>query len=115
MRLEWPRHQIHAYRDSSFLDFHLTDMAGGVWRYRRDPQIVRPMEQARQWTRDGLPFLAPELVLLFKSHNTSDQERPKDKADFEAALGRLDPERRAWLRWALVATQPDHPWIAQLA
>jgi hypothetical protein len=26
----------------------------------------------------------------------------------------LDAEARAWLRWALIATEPAHPWIAQL-
>jgi len=33
---------------------------------------------------------------------------------FENVLPTLEPERRAWLHWALVATVPDHPWVAEL-
>jgi hypothetical protein len=64
----------------------------------------------------GIPFLAPELVLLFKSKNTSatQTDRSKDQLDFERVCPHLDPERRAWLRWALLATDPAHPWIDRL-
>jgi hypothetical protein len=62
----------------------------------------------------GIPYLAPELVLLFKSRNTSNHERAKDQIDFENTLPQLDSERRAWLRWALVATAPEHSWLQQL-
>jgi hypothetical protein len=62
----------------------------------------------------GIPFLAPELVLLFKSKNTSGKERSKDQTDFERTCTRLEPERRAWLRWALTAVDPSHEWIERL-
>lgn len=62
----------------------------------------------------GIFYLAPELVLLFKSKNTGTHERPKDQRDFEKTLPHLEPERRAWLYWALMATSPDHPWIKEL-
>jgi hypothetical protein len=114
MRLELPRHQVHAHRDGAFIDFLLSDIEAGVWRYRRDPTIIQTIERASLATDAGIPFLAPELVLLFKSKNTSDQERDKDQADFEKVQPHLEPERRAWLRWALLATDPTHPWLAQL-
>jgi len=63
---------------------------------------------------ERIPFLAPELVLLFKSKNTSGKERSKDQADFEEVYIRLEPERRAWLRWALIAVDPSNPWIERL-
>jgi GrpB-like predicted nucleotidyltransferase (UPF0157 family) len=113
MRLELPRHQIHAHRGNAFIDFLLTDIQE-VWRYRRESHILRSTEKMSLMSKSGIPYFAPELVLLFKSRNTSSHERAKDQTDFERALTHLEPERRAWLRWALVATAPDHPWISQL-
>jgi hypothetical protein len=55
------------------------------------------------------------LVLLFKSKNTSNHSRAKDQRDFDRTFPHLEPERRAWLYWALMATSPDHPWIQILA
>jgi GrpB-like predicted nucleotidyltransferase (UPF0157 family) len=115
MFLELPRHQVHAHRDGAFIDFLLSDMSAGFWHYRRDPAIVRQFDRAVLHSPQGIPFLAPECVLLFKSKNTSDKsERAQDQIDFDAAHLQLETERRAWLRWALLATEPAHPWIAQL-
>jgi hypothetical protein len=118
MRLEPPRHQVHAHRnrDSAFLDVLLSPISAGVWRFRRDPTIVRAEERIRLRTADGIPYLAPELVLLFKSGSGGGggAGRDRDHADFENVITRLEPERRAWLRWALTATAPDHPWLIAL-
>jgi len=113
MRLELPRHQIHAHRGDEFIDFLLTDI-DSVWRYRREPFVIRALEKIGLKTESAIPYLAPELVLLFKSRNTSNQERAKDELDFERALPHLDAERRAWLRWALIASASDHAWVQQL-
>ena len=113
MRLELPRHQVHAFRDEQFIDLLLTDMED-VWRYRREPLILRSKEKMSLVSKSGIPYLAPELALLFKSKNTSNRKRTKDQPDFEKVLPHLEPERRAWLYWALMAAAPDHPWIKQL-
>ena len=121
MRLEGERHQAHAHRDGAFIDCLLTEIAGGVWYYRRQPAVARLLPRAEMVTSGGsgpsagLPYLAPELVLLFKSKNTSGRSRPKDQADFERVFPQLEPERRAWLRWALAAADPGHAWIERLA
>jgi GrpB-like predicted nucleotidyltransferase (UPF0157 family) len=114
MRIEPPRHQLHAHRAGAFIDFLLTDFGDNCWPYRRDPLILRHARRMSLCTAEGIHYLAPELVLLFKSKNTSQQERSKDQRDFEQVQRQLEPERRAWLRWALIATEPTHPWIAQL-
>ena len=114
MRLELPRHQVHAHRENDFIDILLTDFTGGCWHYRRDPAIVRLLASAFRATEDGLRYLAPELVLLFKSKNTANHARPQDQHDFELVLPHLDVEARAWLHWALVATDPQHPWLGSL-
>jgi GrpB-like predicted nucleotidyltransferase (UPF0157 family) len=114
MRIEAPRHQVHAHREGAFIDFLLSPLDQGVWRYRRQPTIVRDAARMSLRSTQGIPYLAPELVLLFKSKTTGSQERGKDQLDFEQAQPYLEDERRAWLRWALIATEPSHPWIGQL-
>lgn len=79
--------------------------AGDVdrWIYRRDPAISRRWSEAVLTTADGVPFLAPELQLLFKSKS----RRPKDDLDAETVIADLDGTRRGWLREHLDAT---HGW-----
>ena len=115
MTLELPRHQVHALREDAFIDFLLTDLSGGVWHYRRGPAVVRTLDKACRRTEAGVPYLAPELALLFKSKNTGNRPRPQDQADFERICAHLDAEQRAWLRWALAAVDPGHAWIEALA
>lgn len=113
MRLEPPRHQVHALGDGAFIDLLLTDLEG-AWHHRREPTILRDVSRIGLRSAEDISFLAPELVLLFKSVNTSGRERNNDQRDFERTYTHLDPERRAWLRWALTAVEPSHPWIERL-
>lgn len=113
--LKLPRQQVHAHRNGEFIDFQLTDIENGIWKYRREPFIVHTMERVGLKTAEGLPFLAPQVPLLFKSRNTSNKlNRDKDGIDFESVVGALDAEQRAWLRWALLATVPGHVWLQVL-
>ncbi|WP_309573244.1 nucleotidyltransferase domain-containing protein [Deinococcus sp.] len=114
--LEPPSHQIHArhpeLRGVLMLDLMLTDLTGGVWHYRRDPAITRPLEQARRVGEQGIPYLTPEIVLLFKASSSSGSgPRGKDARDFGRTLPMLDAPARAWLRDALERTRPGHPWL----
>lgn len=79
------------------------------WVYRRDESIRRPMEEAL-WTREGIPYLRPEIQLLYKAAGL----RAKDQTDFEVTAPLLDAESRNWLRTQLVRTLPGHPWTAAL-
>ena len=56
-----------------------------VWICRRDEAIRLPIAQIVLRTADGIPYLTPEIVLLFKSKATRD----KDEADFARALPHL--------------------------
>jgi GrpB-like predicted nucleotidyltransferase (UPF0157 family) len=115
LHLELPHHQVLALRDGAFIDFQLSDIAHEVWRYRRAPAIIRSAERIGLRSNSAIPFIAPEIVLLFKSQNTSGRERQKDQADFEKVYTHMEPERRAWLLWAMLATDPAHAWITRLA
>ena len=62
---------------------------GAFWVHRR---VKRPLADITRH-RDGIPYLAPEVVLLFKSRSTAD----KDQRDVETALPVLNAEQRSWL------------------
>ena len=79
---------------------------GDTWICRRDPTIRLPYAQVIMG--GDVPYLAPELALLFKAKWS---ELDKNQADFAATLPRLSDSQRAWLYDAL----PDHEWRRQLA
>ncbi|ULH15402.1 hypothetical protein MF271_15985 [Deinococcus sp. KNUC1210] len=109
-----PHHQAHAFatgETGDMLDFMLSDLTDGQWHYRRDPSITLPLEQARRISGSGLPYLAPEAALLFKSATRGGYPRPKDQRDFERTHPYLDGAARAWLAQHLSA---GHPWAAAL-
>jgi hypothetical protein len=84
---------------------------GDTWICRRDPAIRLPYAQVIEWTDHGIPFVRPEIALLFKAKHS---DEAKNVADFDAALPHLDDGRRAWLRAALERVQPGHTWLAEL-
>ncbi|MGY0230602.1 nucleotidyltransferase domain-containing protein [Longispora urticae] len=83
---------------------------GGRWVCRRDPTISLPYPEIIALTGDGIPYLIPELVLLFKAKNV----RPKDQNDFDGVLPQLGPDRRARLAAWLGQVHPEHAWLSAL-
>jgi hypothetical protein len=81
-----------------------------TWVYRRDPRIERPLAECVLRDARGIPYLAPEIQLLFKSKG----RRERDERDFEVSLPGLERERRDWLARALRLADPAHPWLAKL-
>ncbi|MGS1096054.1 hypothetical protein ACVCNR_15870 [Aquamicrobium terrae] len=62
-------------------------------------------------TTDGLHYLKPEVVLLFKAKHM----RAKDEADFASALPRMETSERIWLKQCLDLVHPGHPWAGALS
>jgi hypothetical protein len=60
--------------------------------------------------QDGVPFLRPEIVLLYKASEPS----PKNDADFAAVRSHLTQTASQWLREALEVIDPRHPWVPHL-
>jgi hypothetical protein len=83
---------------------------GDTWICRRDPTVRFPYREIIRYTEDAVPYLRPELVLLFKAKNA----RPKDQADFDGTVPHLTPEQRATLAGLLAHVHPGHPWLAHL-
>jgi hypothetical protein len=84
---------------------------GDTWICRRERTIRRPYADVVATTKDGIPYMQPDIVLLFKGK----EPRPKDEADFETTLPFLRNEQRVWLAGALArAYAADHSWIDPL-
>lgn len=93
----------------------LEQTEGDELLYRRDPRVRAPLATIGRCTRDGIPYLAPEICLLYKSHATdAARYTARNNTDFEVALPVLDEAARAWLRAALVVINPAHAWISRL-
>ncbi|MEV4266394.1 hypothetical protein [Kribbella sp. NPDC049584] len=81
------------------------------WVYHRGRGTIRkPLDEITLRSPDGLPYLAPEIVLLFKSRGG----RPKDNDDFADVAELLDPERGRWLFDRIAPRYPEHPWLPAL-
>lgn len=88
----------------------LDEGGGNAWTFRRSNTIRRPLEIAVQRSSEGIPYLAPEIQLLYKSKEV----RPNDQVDFERVVGRLHQEARAWLRTSIASMYPSHAWLSEL-
>lgn len=92
------------------LQLMIDDTLDDKWLCRRMPSIQRSIATLGGVTPDDIPYLAPEIQLLYKAKGL----RPKDEADFRSALPVLSGEQRAWLRAALLQAHPQHPWLERL-
>lgn len=95
--------------DWSF-ELMLDEADGDAWVFRRLPIIRMPLANAVRHTPDGIPYLTPEIQLLYKAR----RPRAKDQDDFERILAWLRPGERAWLCNALSAVDPEHAWLTKL-
>lgn len=92
------------------MEFMFDDGDEESWIYRRDSSIRSSWRTAIRRSPQGIPYLAPEIQLLFKSQAM----RPEDSADFAVTAPRLEPRARAWLKDALSKSNPYHPWLRDL-
>jgi hypothetical protein len=106
LHLELPRSGLWARSDPKGpwqLQFLLGERDGDTWWYRRDPRIRLPIAEIGLRSAGGIPYLRPELTLLFKSR----EPRDRDEADFAAVLPLLDEAARSRLAGWL---PEGHPW-----
>ncbi|MEU4427137.1 hypothetical protein AB0F81_41485 [Actinoplanes sp. NPDC024001] len=81
---------------------------GEVWICRRDETIRLPYGEIIRHTGDQIPYLSPELVLLFKAKHV----RPKDQDDFDGVFPLLTRPQRERLFALLTQVHPGHAWLA---
>ena len=80
--------------------------------FRRNHSITLPLGKMIISTASGIPILAPEIVLLYKSANPED---PSAGIDFKNVLPELSPETCDWLADALRKLYPIHIWLEDLS
>jgi hypothetical protein len=111
--LELPVHEIHCFNERAeltLLEVLLNECESGVWRFRRNRQITKPLAGLYLTNDSGIRFLRPEVVLLYKSKNP----REKDERDFQAAIENLPAESKKWLKDALSICYQKHHWLPNL-
>jgi hypothetical protein len=101
-------------RDSAtgnyLLDVFREPHDGTTWICRRDERIRFPYSEIIHHTNEGIPYLAPEVVLLFKAKHVRD----KDQADFDATVPHMTRAQRETLVELLAIAHPEHRWLAHL-
>ncbi|MFP7298943.1 nucleotidyltransferase domain-containing protein [Neobacillus niacini] len=83
------------------------------WVYRREKSIRVPKSRIYLKTSEGIPYLKPEIQLLYKAG--SSRMREKDFKDFQTLLPVLTEEEKDWLKLSLITQFPEgHHWIGYL-
>lgn len=111
-RLELPVHTIWARPSAESvweLELLLMETTPERWHFRRDPRISLELDRVGL-ERDGIPYLVPEILLLYKSKGP----RERDEQDLSAVIDVLPAERRRWLLDALRRQDARHPWLSRL-
>ena len=123
----WPTHERLAHdrtvvwgRTAAYLPWQLEirveNTEAQEWVYAADERVRLPLQALGLETADGIPFLRPEVALLYLA-GEPDGETPFDagrEPDVRAIAAKLTATGRSWLRDALAITQPGHCWITLL-
>lgn len=106
--LELPIHEIYIVNEETdeYIEILLNELKNNEWIYRRDLRISKSLNTTYSYTELGIPYLNPEIVLLFKTSHT----REKDNQDFESVIKRIDDKEREWLSKSLKLYNPNHKW-----
>ncbi|MEB7784250.1 nucleotidyltransferase domain-containing protein [Mammaliicoccus sciuri] len=106
--LELPIHEVYIINKDTdvYIEILLNEFKNNEWIYRRDIRISKYLNDTYSYNDLGIPYLNPEIVLLFKSKNT----RKKDNQDFECVINQLDYKKKEWLSNNLKLTNPNHNW-----
>ena len=103
----WLDYQHTGLTKLNYIEFLFNEKTEEEFIYARDERVRRGLANAILET-DGVPYLAPELCLLFKS---TDIEREGYQQDFELTVGKLSAEQRTWFEKSMELLYPEgHKW-----
>ena len=113
---EWlalPVHEVHARSPNGDqeLEVLLNESKEENWVFRRNPAVTLARSGLGRVTQSRVPYLTPEVVLLYKAAHPS----AVDEADFATVGEELDAGQRRWLADALAVCYPEHHWLAALS
>ena len=110
--LQRPIHEIHCQNviDGTSLEVLLNEIQHNDWIFRRDERIRYSFEKMKFVHIEDIPYLSPEVVLLYKAKDT----RAKDQEDFLRVVDFLSSEEKKWLQTAIQLHMPHHKWLELL-
>jgi len=95
----------------TFIEFLFDNKESNRFLYGRNHDISLPLTQAF-FTCGDVKYLAPEMVLLYKSTNT---EREGYQLDYDMTVSKMTAEQKIWFRNALIIMNPNgHKWLREL-
>ncbi len=98
-------------RKLNFIEFLFNDRTDEQFLYARNHNIKRALNKSILYA-DNIPYLAPEICLLYKS---TDTERKGYQQDYDLSIQKMNNKQRKWLREALSELFPNgHKWIGEL-
>ena len=103
----WCRERGH---EAWQLEILIEERDGDRWVYRRNPRVGAHWKDLGRFTNDGIPYIRPDVQLLYKSKNP----RAADESDLLAVLPRLDPAQRGTLIAWIGTTDATHRWLERL-
>lgn len=94
----------------NFIEFLFNDKDENYFLYARNKEIKRELSKAIL-SENGLSYLAPELLLLYKS---TDTEREGYQQDFKLLYSKMNNEQKEWFNNSLKTMYPNgHKWLLQ--
>ena len=121
-KLERLQPEVYSYKQPSewlvknldFIEVAFDIREGGDYVARENPRIARPLDKAILY-RDDIPYLAPEIILFYKSDkysSTNPYAKPRTEADFKAIMPMLPEESKRWLLDAIDEAYPNgYEWL----
>ncbi|WP_436868712.1 hypothetical protein [Mammaliicoccus sciuri] len=73
--MELPIHEVYVFNENTNeqIEILLNEFNNNEWVYRRDLRITKPLNTTFSYTELGIPYLNPEIVLLFKTIHTREK------------------------------------------
>ena len=91
----------------NYIEFLFNQTSGTHYMFDASKAVERELSHAIL-KRNGIPYLAPELVLLYKASNPNEE---KHKFDFLQTYPLLTQEQQSWFTQSLATIYPNgHPW-----
>ncbi len=102
-------------RDFTYVEFLFNTRDNGQFHLPGENKIKCELNKAILSSFEKLPYLAPEIVLFYKSSYLEGTYADDHNHDFDISLPYFNTEQKQWLRAALEGEYPDgHVWLQRL-